>query len=55
MLMPIVYTFLRLAGKIGPKEEDVTAAAMILLWCVGLIAGAILLHTAYALWPGLPH
>ena len=55
MLMPIAYTFLRLADKIGPKAEDSTDVAMILLWCVGLVAGTILLQTAYTLWPGLPH
>lgn len=53
-LAPIIYTFLRLAEKIGPKEENNAAILGIVLWIIGLITGSMFGATAHDIWLSLP-
>lgn len=48
ILMPIAYTFLRLADKIGPQDDQEAAVVLgMVLWIIGLVVGGILLNVAY--------
>lgn len=38
-LTPIAYTFLRLAGLIGPEDKDEAVILGIVLWVVGILLG----------------